>query len=256
MSNLTLVKSEDFHGVQCDFWKSDKTDNYFMTIEQLAGALNYSGRDGIEKMIDRHSYLKEPEFSGTDKLSATDGKAYNTRLFTEDGIYEVTMLSKTDRAKEFRAKVRVVLKQLRQGTLKAFKQVDPRVIEAREKNAQARLMNARRKDAEFLISQSGRLGPQAAELVTINAIEMIAGRSFLPRPKTDKTYTAGDLAAEAGISANMIGRIATKNNLKTEENGCLFLDKSPNSVKQVESFRYNEKGRLAVLDAVKTDGNQ
>ena len=45
------------------------------------------------------------EFSVVTKLVSTDGKQYNTRVFTEDGIYEVTMLAKTEKAKQFRATV-------------------------------------------------------------------------------------------------------------------------------------------------------
>jgi prophage antirepressor-like protein len=256
VNKLALVKSEDFHGVQCDFWKGD-SDNYFMTLAQLSQALEYASKSAIEKILARNEYLKSTEFSTTYKLSVggTDKTGVpqteqETRVFTEDGIYEVTMLAKTDRAKEFRAKVRQILKDLRQGKVKAFKQIDPRLIEAREKNAQARLMNAKRKDAEFLISQVGRLSPQSAELVRINAIEMIAGKGFLPRPKTEKHYTAGDIAKEAGISANMVGKIANANGFKTAEYGCVVLDKSKYSDKQVETFRYNEAGRTAILGAI------
>lgn len=63
-------------------------------------------------MIERNQYLKDREFSVTDKLSATDGKRYNTRIFTEDGIYEVTMLAKTEKAKEFRVWVKNYQKTL------------------------------------------------------------------------------------------------------------------------------------------------
>lgn len=43
-----------------------------------------------------------------------------------------------------------------------------------------------------------------------------------------------------GISANEVGRIAKEFNLKTEQYGKWFMDKSPYSAKQVESFRYND----------------
>lgn len=63
-------------------------------------------------MIERNPYLEDREFSVTDKLSATDGKRYNTRIFTEDGIYEVTILAKTEKAKEFRVWVKNYQKTL------------------------------------------------------------------------------------------------------------------------------------------------
>jgi len=111
MGKLELVKQENFGEIQCNFYKKD--ENVYMTINQLAESLGYSNRKGIEKLIERNEYLKNSEFSVTDKLSGTDGKRYNTRVFTEDGIYEVTMLSKTEKAKEFRTWVRTVLKTIR-----------------------------------------------------------------------------------------------------------------------------------------------
>lgn len=39
------------------------------------------------------------EFSVVVKMTTTDDKQYDTRIFTEDGIYEVTMLAKTEKAK-------------------------------------------------------------------------------------------------------------------------------------------------------------
>ncbi|HCO8218536.1 TPA: hypothetical protein OB766_004709, partial [Escherichia fergusonii] len=55
-------------------------------------------------------------------------------------------------------------------------------------------------------------------------------------------YSAGEVAEQLGVTANKIGRIANANNLKTEQYGKFFLDKSAHSSKQVEAFRYNLKG--------------
>lgn len=38
------------------------------------------------------------EFSSVDKLTTLDSKNRDVRIFTEDGIYEVTMLAKTEKA--------------------------------------------------------------------------------------------------------------------------------------------------------------
>lgn len=63
-------------------------------------------------MIERNQYLKDREFSVSCKLQGTDGKYYNTREFTEDGIYEVTLLSDSKKGKIFRAWVIKLLKSL------------------------------------------------------------------------------------------------------------------------------------------------
>lgn len=112
MSNFKMVKSEDFCGVVCDFYSDDESIG--MTASQLGSCLGYSDPiRNISKLVTRNEYLKNEEFSVVAKLTTTDGKTYDTRLFTEDGIYEITMLSKTEKAKEFRSFVRTVVKSIR-----------------------------------------------------------------------------------------------------------------------------------------------
>lgn len=71
------------------------------------------------------------------------------------------------------------------------------------------------------------------------ASEVLAGKRMLPLPEaSQKTYSAGEIGAMLGVSARKIGRIANLNNLKTEEYGKFFYDKSRYSSKEVETFRY------------------
>lgn len=112
---LQLVKQTEFGGSEVDVYQ--KGDEVFMTIDQLAQALEYNDRKSIDKIVERNEYLKIKEFSVTDKLTATDGKTYNTRLITEDGIYEITMLSRKPKARMFRQFIRKLLKDLRKGEL-------------------------------------------------------------------------------------------------------------------------------------------
>lgn len=85
-----------------------------MTAKQLGTCLGYQfARESINKLVSKNEYLKEKEFSVEVKLTSTDGKVYDTRVFTEDGIYEVAMLAKTERALVFKTFIRKVLKDLR-----------------------------------------------------------------------------------------------------------------------------------------------
>lgn len=111
--NLIIAKTELFNAAQCDFWTNENNE-VFMTTEQLGVALGYSQpKAAIGKLLDRNEYLSNQEFSGVTKLTTPSGGTQMTRIFTEDGIYEVTMLSKTEKAKEFRQWVRQILKELR-----------------------------------------------------------------------------------------------------------------------------------------------
>lgn len=100
MSDLQLIKSENFGTVKCDFWQDDKGD-ILMTREQIGRALEYSDP---QKAIDNiHSRNKDrlDKFSVTLKLRATDGKMYYTKLYTAKGIYEICRFSRQPKADKF-----------------------------------------------------------------------------------------------------------------------------------------------------------
>jgi len=128
---LQLVKAEHFGEVQTDIYSDNK--NMYMTTEQIGECLGYGNpRTAINTLVTRNPSLRNNEFSVDYKLKSTDGKAYNTRLFNEDGIYEVSFLSKTQKAQEFRRWVRGILKSLRTGELKLTQEnftITPEVIE-------------------------------------------------------------------------------------------------------------------------------
>ena len=107
MNGLELVASEIFEDVPYNIYSQGGSP--CMTFEQLGKCLGYSDRRAINKLVQRNEYIKAPEFSGVVKLTTPSGGTQDTRVFTEDGIYEVTMLAKTDRAKEFRAAIRKVV---------------------------------------------------------------------------------------------------------------------------------------------------
>lgn len=258
MNDLVLVKSEMFGNVQCDFYSND--DVICMTSEQLGQALEYANpRESINKLVSRNNYLRNPEFSAEVKMTSPGG-TQDTRIFTEDGIYEVTMLAKTEKAKTFRAFVRKTLKGLRTGQLQIIQASQDlsksalkyREMEAKLLNAEARERNSKTRQATLLLKERDKhkdvLSMQAVELLTINALEIITGENTLPRPKLpSKMYSAEDIAQELGTTSNMVGRIAVRNGIKTPEYGMYVLDKKKNSDGQVSVFKYNESGRVELL---------
>ena len=75
----------------------------------------------------------------------------------------------------------------------------------------------------------------------------VTGSEIIPLPLIEEHYhTATEVGNMLGCSANKIGKVANEHNLKTEEYGKFFLDKSPFSNKQVEAFRYNANGVSAL----------
>lgn len=238
-NKLELVKSFKFNDVECDIYSKD--NEVFMTINQLAEVLGYKDRKGIEKMIERNQYLKDKEFSTSDKMSVLEGNRYvnrETRIFTEDGIYEVTMLSKTEIGKKFRKVVREIIKSIRKGENKLIK-----TSEYQKLTAEAKLNNSRARMANILMKLADKTDIKEYKQVCCSyASTIIAGKPLLPLPKVNKrTYSATEIANILGVTANKIGILANRNNLKTEQYGKMFYDKSRYSNKEVETFRYYDE---------------
>lgn len=98
-----------------------------------------------------------------------------------------------------------------------------------------------------LMAMFPRLGESANQVIVATLVNPLLGHEVVPLPAIEEHYsTAGEVAAQLGCTANKIGRMANKHNLKTEQYGKFFLDKSRHSDKQVEAFRYNAEGVKAL----------
>jgi prophage antirepressor-like protein len=135
-NSLQLITSENFYNSEANFYR-DENNDIWMTIEQVANCLQYASRKGIDMMMAKYEYLKESEFSTHQNLwSMGGGRTYETTLISEDGIYEVTMLSHKPKAKEFRAFVRKLLKAIRKKeiTLYHSQSSELQIIELKQQN--------------------------------------------------------------------------------------------------------------------------
>lgn len=234
MSELKLVKSEHFGEVEADIYSNG--NDMFMTTNQLCACLNES-RNTFDSRLSRNAYLKNKEFSVSCKLQGTDGKFYNTRVFNEDGIYEITMLSESEKAKEFRRWIRGILKGLRTGKIQV-----PAENPLAKEIAEAKLNNSRARLSSQWLKLADRVDvPEFKHICASYAGNVLAGHEVLPLPVSGQRYMkAGEIGDMLGISANMVGKIAKAHGLKTDQYGKWFHDKSPHSNKEVDSFRYND----------------
>lgn len=103
------------------------------------------------------------------------------------------------------------------------------------------LMNARTRQADlyYKLSQVETLSPTYKSILVSKAAETLSGESIIPLLSVErKTYSAEEIGKKFGISANKVGRIANKHNLKTEEYGEYQRDKSKYSAKEVDVWMY------------------
>ena len=127
LGELRLVKEGSFLGTTCDFYQ-DNQNNIYMTRQQIGEALEYSDSKQLEKLHSDNQSLLNPlsvEISRFNNLPPTKGVVLNqankplqnikpnTLLYNEDGVYEITFLSRQPRANEFRQWVRNTLKMIR-----------------------------------------------------------------------------------------------------------------------------------------------
>lgn len=144
------------------------------------------------------------------------------------------MLAKTEKAKEFRAWVRKILKSLRSGEAKLVS-----MNEYQQMLMKTRAENAKIRKAQILTRLADQYNGTYKQVLNAHATKELTGEYLLPLPRLEeKTYSATELAELLGVTANKIGILANRHNLKTEKYGAWFNDKAKHCDKEVQSFRY------------------
>ncbi|EGT3850080.1 Bro-N domain-containing protein [Clostridioides difficile] len=124
-------------------------------------------------------------------------------------------------------------------------------------NAQARLKNARAREAKIYLELADKVDiKEYKQIMYSKTTELLSGETLIPLPKIErKTYSATDIGKRLGISANKVGGLANAYNLKTDEYGIKVWDKAKYSDKQVPNFRYYENVIPVLEKALKSYEN-
>ena len=180
----------------------------------------------------------------------TPGGEQKMSIVNEPGLYSLVLGSRKPEAKNFKRWItHEVIPSIRKtGSYSIQEPETPAQLRAKAMmiNAKTRLFNAAMKAVDRF-----QMSPVALEALGIPMIEEFTGVKTGYRPRIETTYSATELGAEFGVSANKIGRIAKDNGLKTDEYGITVLDKSRSSDKLVPCFRYNSKGRERLAELLK-----
>ena len=121
--------------------------------------------------------------------------------------------------------------------------------------AQAKAMNAKARVASIWLKLGDRVPNNQTyqQICNSYASEVLTGEKVLPLPECDERYyTATEIAKMVGSNKNTVGKKAKAAGIRPvdedtkSEYGMWFFDKSPNSHKQVSTFKYNAKGVEAV----------
>lgn len=87
---------------------------------ELAKALQYNNISALKRIVETNRELLDKKFSYLKKVDSIENgvkKKREKRIFTEDGLYEVTMLANTEVSKKFRRRIRELIKAIRKKDL-------------------------------------------------------------------------------------------------------------------------------------------
>lgn len=171
----------------------------------------------------------------------TNGGKQDAKFIPEGDIYRMAAKSELPGAERFESWIfDEVLPSIRKtGEYKTPKKA---ISEYQQMIAEARLQNAKVKSARILtqIAKQYR-GTTYEQVLNAHATKELTGEYLLPLPKLEaKTYSAGEIGSILGVSGNMVGILANRNGLKTEQYGQWFKDKAKHTNKEVPTFRYYE----------------
>lgn len=124
-------------------------------------------------------------------------------------------------------------------------------IRAAADRAAAMKMNAENRRLKLLLDHPHLkdLSPIAQHTFELKAIESATGKDMSALlPQCEELVQVSTLAEKwtkefgVKVTAAMLGRLANKNGLKTDDYGIMAMDKAQHSNKEIPSFRYNPRG--------------
>lgn len=229
MNGLQIM---NIKGIEC----YEKDGIAYLKLETVARGLGFTQeKSGVEyvKWERVESYLAELGFPH--KWGKGD-------FIPENIFYRLAMKAKNAVAEAFQAKIadEVIPSIRKTGTYSTNALPDPKagLAEAKVKNARARVASIWLK-----LAQTNPIPTYQQICAHYASAELTGGEAVLPLPEVkERTYSAAEVGELlGGVSANMVGRMANQNGLKSPEYGIEVWDKSKHSAKQVPTWRYNEK---------------
>ncbi|HBF5148177.1 hypothetical protein BER37_001256 [Clostridioides difficile] len=245
-NNLQIFKNNDFGEI-----RTVEIDGkpYFVATD-IARCLGYKDTTNAIKQhckwVVKH-HIPHPQ---------SKTKTLEVNVIPEGDMYRLITNSELPSAEKFERWVfDEVLPSIRKTGTYSTKSKDE--SEIKYMNAQARLKNARAREAKIYLELADKVDiKEYKQIMYSKTTELLSGEALIPLPKMEKkTYSATDIGKMLGISANKVGGLANAYNLKTEEYGIKVWDKAKYSDKQVPNFRYYENVIPVLEKALKSFEN-
>lgn len=228
MNNLQIFENTDFGRIRSLVIGNEP----WFVGKDIAEILGYSDTFGALK---KHVDDDDKQICQNSSFESNRGLT----IINESGLYSLILSSKLPNAKRFKCWVTSeVLPSIRKTG--SYSKPTKQPIAIQQQRAEAMLLNAKSRQSKLWLTIADKTDiKEYKHICQQKAAEALAGVPVLPMEEvTEKTYSATEIARMLGTNANKIGKLANAHHLKTAEYGKLFYDKSPNSCKEVETFRY------------------
>ena len=227
MNNIQVFSNDSFGEIRT---VQQGEDILFVAADVCRALEIKNARDAINRLDDDEKGVV---------LTDTLGGKQKVNAVNEYGLYNLVLSSRKPEAKAFKRWItHEVLPSIRKTG--SYSKPTKQPIAIQQQRAEAMLLNAKSRQSKLWLTIADKTDiKEYKHICQQKAAEALVGVPVLPMEEvTEKTYSATEIARMLGTNANKIGKLANAHHLKTAEYGKLFYDKSPNSCKEVETFRY------------------
>lgn len=230
MNELRIFNNADFGDIRT----VEQDGGIWFVGKDVAEALGYSNPSNavISHVDDEDKLRTQIKYAGQNR---------EVSIINESGLYSLVLSSKLPSAKAFKRWITSeVIPSIRKTG--SYNKPSKQPTTQQEQMAKAMLLNAQSRQCKLWLRLAETTDlPDYKHICQQKAAEVLAGSPVLPMQKAEKkTLSATEIGKILGITAHKVGMLANKFALKSDAYGKYFYDKSPNSNKQVETFRYYE----------------
>lgn len=230
MNELRIFNNADFGDIRT----VEQDGGIWFVGKDVAEALGYSNPSNavISHVDDEDKLRTQIKYAGQNR---------EVSIINESGLYSLVLSSKLPSAKAFKRWITSeVIPSIRKTG--SYNKPSKQPTTQQEQRAKAMLLNAQSRQCKLWLRLAETTDlPDYKHICQQKAAEVLAGVNILPKQEVvKKTLSATEVGKLLGITAHKVGILANKFALKSDAYGKYFYDKSPNSNKQVETFRYYE----------------
>ncbi len=253
MSELQLITTREFDGFTLDCYvEPEQADKgaFWATREQIGALLGYENPSDAIRLIHKRNKERLDKFSLRVQIERGIKGVRTAIVYNFKGLLEICRYSQQPHANAVIDWLWEVADEIRRTGSYSVK-MSKEELDAKNKELDERRLAIDLERAKFLQhiieAPAFPLTDESKAVIQHEAFKLVTGHEYLGMlpVSTEKWYTAGEIGDMFGISANLVGRIAKKHNIKAPDGqsnryGRWIFSKSKYSSREVPSFIYSE----------------